>query len=394
MKKVFQPFWSYNILKTERWLSQMAETGYSLQKFNRITRCFYFNEGNPETLTYRISFDKSPAGVMSSTLRNAGWSTAASSGHWKVAVNSETSRSIQTSPVRDGILKHNRVIFYIFLALLGYLSVVLVAGISGMGSTWLQDGADGFVPSPRWSLTFIFFVLVVLLLVLSIYSVNRISKTNKELSAGAPNSVFSPDQWTSKNAENNKPYGQPIRKLKVGWMYAPDKLEKWLEGMEARGYQLYRVDSLGIIFYFVKGEPRKVRYQADYQRNIDRGYLTIHEDAGWKIVFGSSSIFDKWTIWSRQYSENEETPQFYSEESTHLQHARRVSLLYTAIFLPVMAIYVFNLSWMIRGILNNSSVSPVSVTIYLLSMVLFGSFIYRIWAYYGRLRKTYAYRTN
>ncbi|MFD0953375.1 DUF2812 domain-containing protein [Virgibacillus natechei] len=57
MVKIFLPFWSYDVEKTEEWLSSVAKQGYHLVKINTWTRQFYFEEGAPKTITYRIGFD-------------------------------------------------------------------------------------------------------------------------------------------------------------------------------------------------------------------------------------------------------------------------------------------------------------------------------------------------
>jgi hypothetical protein len=58
IKKVFRPFGSYDVIKTEEWLSSMADSGYILIKINRVTRCFFFEETEPQKLVYRIVFDE------------------------------------------------------------------------------------------------------------------------------------------------------------------------------------------------------------------------------------------------------------------------------------------------------------------------------------------------
>lgn len=49
MIKVFRPFWSYDVKKTEVWLSEMAMKGYHFAELNRWTRCFYFHSGVSKT---------------------------------------------------------------------------------------------------------------------------------------------------------------------------------------------------------------------------------------------------------------------------------------------------------------------------------------------------------
>lgn len=175
-----------------------------------------------------------------------------------------------------------------------------------------------------------------------------------------------------------------MRKVKLGWMYAPDKLEKWLEEMERSGFQLRRVGKLGTLFYFIKGEPRHKSYHAEYLSTVDNGYMAIHQDAGWQKVFESFSSMEKWVIWSQGYQPGEEKPQIYNEGTSHLKRARRMALTYTILFLPIILIYLSNIN---RAIRNGGSLLDLLAVF---ACIMFVSFIFRMWAYYRRLRKHYA----
>ena len=188
--------------------------------------------------------------------------------------------------------------------------------------------------------------------------------------------------------------GQMVVKRKFGWMYSPDRLEKWLETMEELGYNLYRVSRTGTAFYFIIGNPRRVSYCADYQNISDESYFDMHRDAGWKSTFISYSSLQKWTIWSREFSEGEERPQIYSDKSHHLKHARRVAIAYTILFLPLVIMYILNIGLFIGGMFNNgiTRLSLLNMVMFLFCIFVFGSFIVRTWLYYMRLRKRYDFQ--
>ena len=42
-KIVFRPFWSYDVVKTEKWLSQMHAEGYALVRISFAARLFYLS---------------------------------------------------------------------------------------------------------------------------------------------------------------------------------------------------------------------------------------------------------------------------------------------------------------------------------------------------------------
>jgi hypothetical protein len=180
--------------------------------------------------------------------------------------------------------------------------------------------------------------------------------------------------------------GQLVVKRKFGWMYAPDKLEKWLEKMEELGFNLYRIGNGGTVFYFIKGSPRRVRYCAEYQNLSDKSYFDFLRETGWNQVYRSYSSIQRWTIWSCEYADGEKRPQIYSETSHQLKHARRVAMVYTMMFLPIVVLYIF------MGLFLNN-LPKMNMVIYLLCIFVFGSYIVRIWLYYIRLRKQKDFRS-
>ncbi len=396
--KVFRPFWSYDVYKTEEWLTSMAEKGYYLVKLNRGTRYFFFIKGDPKTITYRIGYDKIQTVSLPKALLVEGWMKISQSGHWYVIANEKPPELIKTSPVREGIIKHNRLIMYIFGSISIYLTTmtILFVGIFSLFA-FSQDKPSKVVESPYWILTYIYFSAVLALWVLSSYSVIKINKTNKDLTRGNipihnQHEIDEAEIRRSKSEEKQlKRSGKMVVKRKFGWMYAPDKLEQWLETMEGQGYHLYRMSKEGTTFYFIIGSPRKVSYCADYQNNTDEGYFDIHRESGWKSVFISNSPFLKWTLWSREYSEGEERPQIYSDKSHHLKHARRIALTYSCLFLPSFLIYILNIKINMASTFDNNldTLQIISMIPLTFAVLAFGSFIARTWLYYMRLIKQY-----
>ncbi len=331
-KKVFRPFWSYDVQKTEEWLSSMAESGYFLIKMNRVTRVFFFQQGEPKKMIYRIAYDKIQSESLSRSLTDAGWLKVLQSGKWFVTRNEMPIDQIKGFPVREGTIKHNRINMYIFSGIFIYLTIIVLMNLMLGMVTVFQDGSIEVVESPLWIVTYIFMGIGIVIWVLSLYSIIKITKTNKKMLFENSNqyklhSMVPEERRLSKDeVKELKRSGKLIRKRKLGWMYAPDKLEKWLEKMEADGYNLYRVSKTGTVFYFTVGHPRKVSYCADYQNIADESYFNIHRDAGWRNVFISMGSFQKWSIWSIEYSEGEQRPQIYSDKSDQLKHAKRIAV--------------------------------------------------------------------
>lgn len=395
IKKVLRPFWSYDVQKTENWLSHMAENGYFLVKINRVTRCFFFQKDVPRKLTYRIGFDKMQGESLSRGLIAEGWTKILRTGNWFVTSNEKPPVQIKTSSVREGIIKHNRIIMYIFGSIVFYFSIMAVFFLSMSGLLLFSSEQVVVEESPYWILTYLYFIAVIATFLLALYSVVTIHRTNKKIinEKGISDTRYSKTQDAvnlSKAEERQlKRTGQLIVKRKLGWMYAPDKLELWLEKMEAQGYNLYRISKTGTTFHFLFGSPRKVSYCADYQNIADESYFDIHRDAGWKSVFNSFGSLQKWSIWSREYSEEEERPQIYSDKTNQLKHARKIAISYTCLFLPLIIIYMFNLGLGFELMNDNKpdTLRIFTIIVMLLAIFSFGSYSIRTWMYYRRLKK-------
>jgi hypothetical protein len=47
IKRVFRPFWRYDVVATEEWLAGMAGAGFLLQSVDYRRRLFLFEKGPP-----------------------------------------------------------------------------------------------------------------------------------------------------------------------------------------------------------------------------------------------------------------------------------------------------------------------------------------------------------
>ena len=383
MKKTYRPLWSYDVPKTEQWLSNMASKGWRLARLNRWTRCFYFKDQEPEPALYRISYKRPTGSSLPETLKTEGWKNSLSTGNWQFISNTQPENHIHTSPFREGIVKHNRMISYLFMALLIYLVSIIVNGVAAFFS-WLLDTSVIVEESPLWVLTYLFFGLAIALTVFSIYSIFKINKSNALLEGSLIQQPKTASKLEEKELKNS---GRWITKVRIGWIYSPDKLETWLESMAQRGFHLERVSGFGTLFHFAKGQPRLLAYRADYQNAPSASYYAIHEEAGWSNNFSSRSRLENWNIWSRDYAKPEEPPELYTDLSSRLKHAKRIAVTCSVLFLPLLGMYLYFLTTMIQRQNNVIELVSASTLMFVLAIGIFGSFVYRIWAYYMRLRK-------
>jgi uncharacterized integral membrane protein len=165
--------------------------------------------------------------------------------------------------------------------------------------------------------------------------------------------------------------------------------------MESKGFNLYRANRMWTLYYFIVGKPRKVKFHAEYQDTASGDYFESHKQDGWQLRFASAIGIQKFTIWSREYSEGEPEPQFYTDKSEMVMQAKKLitfSWMYG----------VFTVGWIVLGILNAINIynsylnypdDATSLPLFIITIVLypyfgivFGSFALRPVLYYRRVK--------
>jgi len=388
-KKVFKPFWSYDIKKTEKWLSSMALRGYHFTKINMNTRYFIFEEGEPQTIRYRIGYDKMREDSLPLALLNNGWKMLFRHRNWYVIANEKPIDQIKTFPMHEDLIKRNQTLIYIFGGLTLYKVVSSLIMLAIFHSLF-PDVSVEVVKSRLWNVKP--FELVIWAFI--IYTFIRLYITNQRLIRENGNKTTLnktiPIATSLSKAEEKqlKRIGKIIVKRKLAWMYSPDKLEKWLEEMEEQGYNLYRISEIGIAFFFTKGSPRRVRYCVDFQNVATQSYFDMHTEAGWKLIYTSFTSFTKWMIWSREYAKCEERPQLYSDIFYLLKHARQVVVTHSCIFIPFIVAYGFIIKLHLNNVLKYAVEFDWTIFFMLGGIIiLFGSYIVKILLYYRRLKQ-------
>ncbi len=379
MIKKFRPTWSLDIEKTEKWLSEMAARGYHLQKINFFTATFTFQTGPPQEAIYQVTCEKDWEQALPQTLVDDGWHQVFHHGKWRVLANSKPVGQIKAFPSREGLYKRNRLLMLVLGGISVYhlFSTLIILTISLFIT--LTGGPVTVVPSPLWSLTALYWLLNIFIIYcfIKLIITNRhLLKSNATISGGV--------------VETPTPGGNLIAKWKPGWQYAPDKLEQWLEQMELKGFNLYRVGLAGVRFIFARGSSRRVKYCIDYQNTSDQGYFDIHREAGWKPVYTTSlGGLTRWTIWSQECKEGEEPPQMYSDRGHLLKHARRIAVTNTCLLIPMIALYLWNLNLMVERLHQSPADNHdwFSLTVFAVGILVFGILTVKTWLYYRRLKK-------
>ena len=79
--KVCKPFWSYDPIKTEIWLSEQAKNDFQLVRINRWLRIFYFKKSSKQQrIEFHINYQKEAK--LPRTLHDRGWALTLQEGKW------------------------------------------------------------------------------------------------------------------------------------------------------------------------------------------------------------------------------------------------------------------------------------------------------------------------
>lgn len=175
--RIFRPFWSYDVKKTENWLHGMALKGYQLKRFHTITRIFVFEQNNEcQDVRYHIEYTKNQTKTIPAALLNNGWERIISSGKWYILKNEQPSEKRKSFPVRDGIIKRNRNMMYFFSGMFIYTLLTSLLFIIMCGLMLLFNYSITFQANIFWMTTL---SIGVVLWALSPYSAIKLYKTNQ-----------------------------------------------------------------------------------------------------------------------------------------------------------------------------------------------------------------------
>ena len=316
-------FWSYDVEKTESWLAEMAMLGNQLTHVDLQTRMFSFEKGECEKVTYQVVFDKSKS-ELSKRLAETGWRNVFSKGNWQFLKNEE--KTITVYPVRENILKRNRLHWTIFTGLSILYGMQFLLMITLLMIILSVNGGMGQF-SPTWIMMSFYLLQVVVIGCISIHATQKLRAFEQK--------------YFSSAVEDGKVVGKSFSKWKFLWMNAPDLLEKWLVDMAAEGNHLIGVK--GMRFIFSKGDPAIVSYVYDFQLKTSIHYYDIHKSNGWKLKFTSPMSIGKSSLWMKEYEKGETKPEITYDSAEQKVHVRKVLMMSVGslLFSILMTLFMF-----------------------------------------------------
>lgn len=370
MTKKWRPFWSYDVEKTEGWLSEMAADGRRLVAVNIWTRMFLFEEVEREKVEYQIIYDK-PQHEFPRALEESGWKGALSNGNWKIIKNGTT--PIRAYPVRDGLLKRNRLHSNVLTVVAVLYGIQLVSFLFSMLGTIFFPENSTFVPSPFWILTFIYFIQVIAVIILTITMTGKLKSFERMYFSSAVDEVGLT--------------GATFSKKKFVWTVAPDLLENWLSDMAAEGNHFVRMK--GASYIFEKGEPKHISYVYDYQLKATPSYYDIHKSAGWQLKSTVPQSFMKSSLWMKEYDLGEKKPGFTYDRKERKEQVRKVLFASFGSTILSLALTLFVL-WVSLGMNSEDGLPLVTKILFgllAISLLIPLSSIVRLLKYAYRMRK-------
>ncbi|PYZ94715.1 hypothetical protein CR194_04060 [Salipaludibacillus keqinensis] len=386
----WKPFWSYHIQSTEHWVGEMSKKGYTLTHFQpKLSRFTFSEEASPHE-TFAISFDRSKQHPLPKALEADGWEVVNKKRKWAVYGNTKQKDEVKTSIVRDNLESRNSKISMFWWAYFLYMIFSISLQASLLIPLYLSN--DSFtvtrVESPMWILTYFMAAVQMGVTIIGIYSLIALKKESRRLSEEVTQSQLLEDS-------TDKPVtlsGERRTKFKVGWMYAPDKIETWLEEKEQSGWHLIHVNKGGVKFQFERSDKNLYAYSVLFEGRADRNAHAFHSEAGWERVYVSGSSWQQWSIWRQAYSEEMEKPEINDDLESKQRAAMSVAKIYTLMFSPIIVLFGFNFfSFMLpnaleQGYFSLSGIERFNTTIFPLAMSVFLISILRAWAYYFRVR--------
>lgn len=382
-KTVFRPFWSYDVAATEDWISHMARRGWMLSCVHFPLRRFSFHQGTPCEKEFFITYQKGQGDFLSQSLKQAGYEKIAGNKDYQVLVHGGEPSEIR--PDYSGFYEKNRTLKF-WSGLLALL-VFFLLWMPNMLMTGLRFGSS-------YGFTAAWLVQTALLLWLAgtFFALWFFNHSLERRLSGTPGPGVAGGEDMGITRERERELRRQKKRavrLKLAWMYAPDKMEQWLEKMEASGFQLYRVGTLGSLFYFIKGAPRKMKYAADYQSKTMPQYFEMNRAAGWQTVF--TSVFQTQAIILWRHAYTDEIPEFYSDYETKRNAAKQFVKTYGVMLLAVGALYALMAGVRLSGFAEAVELSPSELAGTIIFTVVCVEFLFlgiRAVRYYFRVKKS------
>lgn len=352
--RAFKPFWSFNIKNIENWLNEKALKGYILKDVNPFLNLFTFEKRESIDINYRISYEKKGTTELQPSLVKNGWYKVCNKGRWFFLANEKNMEDIKATPSREPLLNRFKIVSTILSIIATYFSTVTfmmmivlvpmaVSYLLGIGDIkFINELHKNKIPDIKTSYFTMKDILdcikLLFIIAVLIYPITKLRKNEKQLKLDLdPDYLEIEKEYKYKNETKEK---LDLIEKRGPRVLEPDKLEEWLESMEARGFNLEKINKGGgNKFYFSKGTPRKIRYILDFQNDPKASYYEILKQDEWNLVYTVGSLPVKWGLWSKEYID--ERPNIYTDKREAVSNVKKMVLTYSIFYLPIIALLCY-----------------------------------------------------
>lgn len=335
--------WSFRILGTEKWLGEMASSGYILESLNFRGK-FRFKKSSKKYCRYCFTYNKFAPTEKSKNYAEV-WNKDFRKNNWNLYTTEEAEP--KTIPNRRGLFLRNNSLLCLYAFLSSILLLLLmVLSLSGFIFDLDRSSYESFF---RNSIAVIALFAVVLIAnficYLSLSSVNS-HLLNRDYDEVLPVKAYRQfisyktfETWLEKLLIKD---GDIVKRFHSLWLSTPHGVEKWLEKMESRGYNAYKIHKSGLIVYFTKGKPRNISYCVI---SGDTSLIARCIEDGWQVVYSGEAIFGQSRdieVISRQYEDEPVKP--FEDPKEIVSNAERLFEKYVISYSSILIIFVAVLS--------------------------------------------------
>lgn len=326
--------WSLFIQNTENWLGRMSMSGLHLCGIDTHSR-FIFVTGEPVKYKYCFSYSKFENSSEIKQTKASGWENVARFDKWNVYRTTNADNK-QAMPNRRGIYLRNNSLLCLY-ALVSSIVLLLLFGMTfGYFLLYLHPTTDEIFFRRAVVIIGIFALLLLCNFILFLFMTAANSLVLEEpTDAIVPEIAYRQflarktfEKWLEKLLIRD---GDIIKRIRPLWIMTPRSLEKWLVKMEMQGLNLYKVHNNGMMFYFIKNAPRKVKYCV-ISNNSGKIARCIAD--GWQVVYstsGKGDNFGRLVIISHDYTDGTE-PSPFDNEKEYVVNAAHISFRFIVIY--------------------------------------------------------------
>ncbi|HEX3027009.1 MAG TPA: DUF2812 domain-containing protein [Clostridia bacterium] len=385
----YRPFWSFLVQDTEKWLETLAGRGLHIKSVDFKKNKFVFFEGEPVRCKYRFSYNKfeTKRPQKENTLSKNGWEKLASYDKW-VLYKTQNTNELNVIPNRRGIYLRNNSLLLIY----NVVSFIILLSAFIVSFTLLIFLSPNRTDSSFFNGIFVIVLIFAVLIVANFLIFLRLSFTNSKILEEFGSSL-NPQYAIYKHFIKHKTFEDWLEKLLVKegdivkvfrpfWIFSPDKFENWLETMEARGMNFYKIGKPDFLIYFIRGNTRKMKYclVGNDKANLDDTKMLLESD--WNIVYSTTGQFGKFVLISKSYEGKK--PGLFRRQADYRANAYRIIFDYAALVLALLVILALYLvAAFVYPILFNRIWLALVAAVALLNVIL----IAKLAAYSVRVKK-------